>query len=895
MNARPARRPGRYLRPLRRAADCLGALIVAAVVMMLSTGGAGAVPALGPVLSPGTGVWRLSPDAGTAGSATIMLPALDKPGTVAFETGGGTHITAGTDQDLFRMIGFVDARYRLTQMDLERRQALGELSAVLGKSTLKSDTFELDLGLNRAAQRDWEHMAATDPARVTLTSYAQGVNAAMKQLETGHQLPTLFKLLGYTPKPWTPVDSLAIQRLMTQTLSFSDAAVTWSYAAKAIPHNVFDAWFPAVSANPQVPYDQGPYQNAPLAPLPVRADPARSGQGPQAAGAALPPNKTDLPPNKTDPNGHASATALGPLEERLGALPVNALNHFGNSNAWVISGEHTQSGEPILAGDPHLQLTLPSPWYQMEGSSPGYHFTGVVLPGIPAPLMGKTGGFAWAVTNSQHPVTLFYLDKTDPAKPGQYFWRGGWHRMGTLKYQIRVKGRGTVEHTVRFTAQGPVLSLQGVTASVWWAGTLPSTNLDSALRILRAQSFAQFRDSLRGWATPSLNFLYAGKNGDIGAVTPGVAPQVPGHEIALPLPGDGSADVAGTIPFDALPTVHDPASGYIISANNREVTGAYPYEYSTSYNFADPGYRAQEIADHLAQPGKQTFAQTAALQTDVQDSLAQDLNPYLLKALAGQPLTGQEQKVAQLMRGWNGSIDINSPQAFFFQKLNVRLSYVTFDPWWKSYNIPKDPLGQVAMEPFSGTFPTQIMYGTVLSWIQHDPGNPFFSLPDGTKRNATTVLRLAFRETVQYMTKKYGPDISKWRYGAHFDRVFPSLLSVKAFDAGPYPAAGDPRTVSSGVPVTSVQEATGGNALVNSSYTTNAAALNRLTTGASWRFIIDWGTGQVGAVLPGGDSENPISPWYRNGIPIWLKGGLLPVREGATADRAAAIRWRFTS
>jgi penicillin G amidase len=893
MNAQPARRSGRSLRLVRRVADCLGALIVAAIALMLSTGGAGAAPALGPALNPGTGVWQLSPDAGTASAATIMLPALDKAGTVSFERDGATHITAGTDPDLFRLIGFVDARYRLTQMDLERRQALGQLSAVLGKSGLNSDKFELDLGLNRAAQRDWDHMAPTDPARVALTSYAQGVNAAIGQLEANHQLPTLFKLLGYAPQRWTPLDSLAIQRLMTQTLSFSEAAVTWSYAGKAIPSTVFNQWFPAVSANPQVPYDPGPYQKAPLAPLPVRADPASGGRGSQAPGApsALPAGQTAV--SKTAPN--LGATALGPLEKRLGALPTNAMNHFGNSNAWVISGTRTQSGEPILAGDPHLQLTLPSPWYQMEGSSPGYHFTGVVLPGIPVPLMGKTDNFAWAVTNSQHPVTLFYLTKPDPSRPGQYFWRGAWHRMTAQTYQIKVKGRGTVEHTVRFAAQGPVLSMQGVTSAVWWAGTLPSANLDSALRLLHARSFGQFRDSLRGWVTPSMNFLYAGKNGEIGAITPGAAPQVPGHNIALPLPGDGSADVAGTIPFGALPSAHNPASGYLISANNREVTGAYPYEFSTSFNFADPGYRAQQIAEHLAQPGKQTFAETTRLQTDVNDSLAQDLMPYVLKALAGQRLTGQEARVAQLMRGWDGSIDINSPQATFFQKLNVRLSYLIFDPWWKSYHIPKDPLGQVAMEPFSGTFPTQIMYGTALSWVQHDPNNPFFSLPDGTKRNATTVLRIAFRDTVNYMIKKYGSDFSKWAYGAHYDRVFPSLLSVKAFDGGPFPAAGDPRTVSSGVPVTSTQEATGGNALVSSSFRTNEAKLSRLTTGASWRFIIDWGTGQVAAVLPGGNSENPISPWYSNGISTWLKGGLLPLHEGAATGQAAAIRWRFTS
>jgi penicillin amidase len=869
--------------PIRRAVDCLAAVVAALLVLVVSASGAGAVPALGPLLNAGTGLWRLSPESATASSSSITLPGLSKPATVSFEAGGMTHITAGTDQDLFRLTGYVHARFRLVQMDLERRQALGQLASVIGPTGLSSDTFELDLGLSRAAQRDWAHMAADDPARTALISYSQGVNAAITQLTAEHKLPTLFKLLGYQPQPWTPVDSLAVQRLMTQTLSFSDAPLTFSYASRAVPASVFNAWFPAISANPQVPFDPGPYQKLPLSPLPVMADP---GPATPAGGVAV------GAPASTIAMGQLE-TSIGPLENRLAALPANALHTIGNSNAWVIAGSRTQSGQPILSGDPHLQLTLPSDWYQVTASSPGYQYTGATLPGIPAPLMGKTSSFAWTVTNAQRPVTLFYLDKTSKSRPGQYFWHGAWRRMSTLKYEVQVKGEATVQHTVRFTAEGPVLSMQGATASVWWAGALPSSNLDSVLQLLRAHDFGQFRDSLRGWQTPALNFFYAGRSGQIGAVSPGAAPQVvTGHNLALPLPGDGSADVTGTIPFAALPSAYNPPDGYLVAANNTEVTAAYPYQFSTSYDYADPGYRATEITAHLAAPGQWTLAKSEQLQVNVQDALAQQLMPYLDKALANAPLTTKQQQFAQMLRGWNDAMTASSPQATFFQKFIVKLVYVTIEPWWQHYGIKQDPLQELALDPNSGSFASSIMYGDMVAWLKQGPGSQFFALPDGTRRTPTALLREAFTAATKALTKKDGPDVAKWQYGQHNTRLFPSLLNVDSFNVGPFPANGDGRTINAGVPVTS-NLASGGSVLVTNN--SNAASLSVLTTGASYRFNTDWGTGQTASVLPGGDSEDPLSPWYSNGIPLWLKGTLLPVHESPAAANAATIQWRFGS
>jgi len=881
MSPRPTRR-----RLLRRTADCLGAVLALGVVVAVSAGGLAPVPALGAVLNSGTGIWNLSPDAGTAGNENIQLSALQKPGVIAFEPNGATHVTAGTDQDLFRMVGYLDARFRLVQMDLERREAEGTLSAILGSTELTSDTFELDLGVPRAAQRDWNQMAPDDPARAALVSYAQGVNAGISQLEAAHQLPATFKLLGYSPADWTPYDSLAVQRLMTQTLSFSDTPLTFSYASGALPRDVFNAWYPVVSDNPQVPYDAGPYKSLPLDSLPVMADPGPSGA---SAGQA---QSSSAPGKKLTQKELASGGQFAQLESVLAKLPTNAMHYVGNSNAWAISGARTASGKPILAGDPHLQLTLPSDWYQLEGASPSYHFSGVTLPGVPVPLMGKTDSISWALTNSQHPVTLYYEEKTSPSRPDQYFYKGAWRTMTTQSYTIQVKGQSPVTHAVKFTAHGPVLQEQGITAAVWWAGTLPSNNIDSLLGVLRATDFNQFGSALKNWVTPSLNFVYADHNGNIGVVDPGVAPQVPGHDIALPLPGDGSADIAGTIPFAALPTAYDPPSGYIVTANNREVGPDYPYEFSTSYNFADPGFRAQEISEQLAKPGLQTPEMSQKLQADVTDTLAQGLVPQIVKAMAGQQMTAQEQQFLTMLSSWDDTMTVSSPQAYFFQKYIVNLVYLVFEPWWKYYKVPGDPLDELPPDPNSGTFSSQLMYCDLELWATTDTDNRFFSLPDGTRRDAAQALAAAYHETVSKIDKSVGTSFAKWQYGDHNFRRFPSLLSVDGFDYGPLPSGSDGRTVNAGVPVTS-PEATGGSVLITGN--NNDAPLNVVTTGASWRFVSDLGTGNATAILPGGDSENPISPWYSNGIQMWLNGRQLPLLEGPAAQQASTIRWRFTS
>ncbi|WP_232667527.1 penicillin acylase family protein [Pseudonocardia sp. TRM90224] len=859
--------------PVRRMVALLGAAVLVVSLVVPSLAGAGPLPPLGQLLSPGSGIWRTPAEATAAQPEEIQAGVLDTTGTIGFEPDGATHITAGTDSDLFRLTGYVHARQRLFQMDLARRRGSGELSEILGAAALESDRFELDLGLRRAAERDWAALGADDPARVALTAYAEGVNTAIDAMVDDRRLPLYITMLGYAPRQWTPVDSLVIQHVMAQTLSFSDRALTFSYPAQTLPPETFQAWFPTVLANQQYPYDPGPYRSLPLEPLPVAADPAAASTPvlatvPQTPGTAVP-----------SPTPGVRIDSLGPLQERLAGLPAGAVSRIGNSNGWVVAGSRTASGEPLLALDPHLQMTIPSPWYPLEGRSPGYHYSGITIPGVPVPVMGKTDHFAWGMTNSQHPATLYYLQTTDPSRPDQYLWNGAWREMATHQHRIAVRGQDPAEHTVRFTAQGPVVQQQGVTAAVWWAGVLPQNSVGDVLTMLRSTTFAEFRESLRGWVAPSMTFMFAGRNGEIGAVTPGVAPQVQGHDITLPLPGDGSADVRGTIPFDALPQAADPPGGYLVSANHREVTADYPYQFSTSYNFTDLGWRGQMINESLAAAGPQTFDSAAALQMDQHDVLAKGLVPPLLKALEGAQLSDKEREVVEMLRGWDFTMDHHARPGLWFKLFYNRLTYVTFGPWWKHHEVQDDPDASLTLAPDSGSYAAEVMRGTVLAWIQHDPENRFFTPPGGPQRDATDVLQEAFHQSIAAMISKYGDDVAAWEPGLHRGVLFASLFDVPDLDVGPYPFFASDRTINTGI-----------GALVRDGDPVRGFA----SAGATWRLVVDWGTGQAGTVMPGGVSEDPRSPWYATGVEQWLDGGLLPLREGDAAEQVATIRWRFT-
>ncbi|MBV6699792.1 penicillin acylase family protein [Kitasatospora aureofaciens] len=845
---------------IRRIAGRLGALVLAGLLMFVLGVGTGPIPALGRALDPARGAWASADGGRLPAGGRLHVPGLTQQAQVSFDNEGLASITAASDDDLFRAQGYVTARFRLTQMDLLRRLGSGRLAELSGPAAVESDTFELQLGLRRTAEAAWTQTPADSPAGKALSAYTAGVNARIAELEDGHDWPALYGLTGVHPGRWTPVDSLVVQEVLTQQLDFSTVPLGYALLDRSLGPELTKAWFPVLPATPQQPYDPGPYQDLGTAPIPERnanaADPAALRPGPGPAPTAQPLD-----------TAHAAAAATAVLA-RADHLPAGALHLHPDSNAWAANGPAVAGGRAMLAGDPHLQLSLPSDWFEIALRSPGLDVTGASLPGMPAVLIGHNEHISWSLTDVQNQSTLFYSETTSPEHPGAYYWNGAWRPLEHVEYTIPVRGGDPVPLTVDLTVHGPVITRDGQTTSVDWMGNIPSPDLAALLSISTAGDYGGFREALRGWKAPTQNFVYADDQGNIGIVAPGYYPLVKSGEPWLPLSGEGAADVAGTIPFDAVPQVYNPPSHAVVTANQRPVGADYPYYIGTTQDF-DPGYRATQINTGLrAGPalGPDDFG---ALQSDVTDRLAAQLVPELLKALDGAPLDERQRTARDLLTGWNAAMDEKSPQASIWWRFLIAYLGEVFQPWWTDRKVPVDLARRhLALER---TPPALVQ--DLEQWTLHDQGNPAFTPPGGPARDARAAMRDAFAKATAGLAADLGPDPASWNWGRLHRRVIPSITQVPALGHGPLPAGGDPWTANN---------ADGG---MDSDF------------GPSWRMVVRWtgpATADARAVYPGGQSENPASPWYRNLIDLWWRGEYLPLRTAAEHG-SDDLKWTLTS
>ncbi len=840
-------------RPIGAALNLVVSLVAAAVVLVVCTRGAGPLPPLGPVLNPGSGVWTVASDGALPQSTTFHLAGLDRPVSIVFEKNGTAHIAAATDHDLFLALGYVHARYRLSQMDYTRRRGEGLLSEVFGPSQLGGDTLEVQLGIARTAKATW---AATPPgshAYGALMAYAQGVNDRIAVAAADNSLPAMFKLRGYVPSAWTPVDSLAVQGYLTQQLSLTSKPLDTAVLSATIGFTRTKEWFPTVPVDEQHPWDAGPYAaGTPTTPLPPTT--ALNTLSPRTVGSLM-------------TSGRPVAAVLDP---RL-------LHQDSNSNAVAIDGTKTASGKAMLLGDPHLGLTLPSFWYQIEATSPSYRVAGATTPGLPVVFSGRNAHIAWSFSNVQSRSALYYVEETSRAHVGQYYWRGAWRAFTGLDTIIPVKNNPSVGVPVLYSVHGPAIrdaAAPASTVTLAWMGSLPSFNVAALLNVERASTFAAFRAALADWHAPAQTFVYADDKGNIGAVAPGYYPVVTHGDPTLPLPGDGASDVAGVAPYDRVPSAYNPSSHFIDASDQRPVSGAYPYDIGSSDNFFDNGYRASRLYDLLAPAKKLTLSDAEKIQTDTYDALASRIMPSLLAALPPSGLDGNETQARALLASWNKNVTTSSAAATIWWTFWNQYLLDTFAPWWQKYKVPQQKFFGVFL-----SYSQAALDEDLEQWTLHDPTNATFTPPGGSARNAAAVMRAAFSEVVAALSSSngIGPNPASWTWDKVSQREIDSLLPLKPIPGnsaaplpeltyGPHPSDGDPWTVSP------------------------AGSL-----GASWRLIVDWGSGQAEAAYPGGQSENPLSPWYTDRMDLWWSGGYAPLNDATMARaQAGAAVWTAT-
>jgi penicillin amidase len=557
----------------------------------------------------------------------------------------------------------------------------------------------------------------------------------------------------------------------------------------------------------------------------------------------------------------AAAVASSVLDQLSQLLP-DEIHQYPDSNAWAANGPAVSGGGALLGGDPHLEQTLPSVWYEVALSAPGYQVAGVSVVGLPAILLGHNAHIAWSLTDTQDSSTFYY---TERVRGSRYYADGAWRPLTVVRYSVPVRGGATRQLTVRITAQGPLISQAGQTMAVDWMGNVASADFSALLGVTRASTFAQFKAALAGWHAPTLNFVYADTAGNIGVIAPGYYPQVPsGCQPWRPMPGTGACDVTGVIPYAAVPQSYDPPSHLIATDNQRPVSGDYPYYVGTALDDYDPGYRAAHAYAALKAAEPLTAGSVAKLQNDLTDPLAARVLPTVLRTLSAAGLSGPDSRALALLRSWNDTMSAGSAAASLWWTFWGSYLNTVFAPWWRAGQVPVSKDSD-ALAVTAGSAPLDEDLET---WTLGDQGNAAFARPPGGG-SAPAAVTAAFKQAVAHLAATLGGAPATWAWGRLHSRSFPALSGANGLGYGPRAAGGDPFT----------EDAADGGL--------------DATVGPSWRMVAVLTPAGVSArgIYPGGQSENPASPWYDNLVGLWWDGQYLPVPVPGAA--AGTTVWRL--
>ncbi|WP_110183099.1 penicillin acylase family protein [Nocardioides solisilvae] len=616
----------------------------------------------------------------------LVLPGLAADVEVLRDEHGIPQLYADTDEDLLRAQGYVHAQERFFEMDVRRHVTAGRLSELFGETALETDKYIRTMGWRRVAEQ--ELTLVSPETRGALEAYAAGVNAYLDE-HSPSQIAVEYTLLGltglsYAPQDWTAVDSLAWLKAMAWDLRGNmQEEIDRVVASLDNDAETVDLLHP--------PYDAA--RHAPIVTGGAVVDGRFTQEG------SVPPVLAPVP---------AEPAAVAVLEEvgkGLAALPPILGRGDGlGSNSWVVSGERSATGMPLLANDPHLGVSLPGIWMQM-----GLHcrertpdctldVSGFTFSGLPGVVIGHNADIAWGFTNLGPDVSDLYLEKVR----GDTWTRAGRQLPLEVREEtIRVRDGKDFTLRVRRTKHGPLISdvsqeassvganaaaadrrsgratpAEGYAVALAWTALEPSTTADAILELNRASGWEEFRGAAAKFAVPAQNLVYADTQGNIGYQAPGLVPvRRPGHDGRVPAQGwlprnDWTGD---HVPFDALPSVLNPAEGFVVTANQAVVGEEYPYRLTDDW---DHGFRSERIRTLLEAEQDVTLEEMLDIQTDELNPMAEVLVPYLLDL--DELETQYQRDGLDLLAGWDGQDEAGSAAAAYFNVVWSNLLRLAF-------------------------------------------------------------------------------------------------------------------------------------------------------------------------------------------------------------------------
>ncbi|WP_026286195.1 penicillin acylase family protein [Salsuginibacillus kocurii] len=730
----------------------------------------------------------------------VPIERIEEPVSIYRDDHGVPHIEAENETDLYFAQGFVTAQDRMFQMDMSRRQASGTLSEVIGEEALEADKYFRTFGLRRAAEDSLEGYG--DEAMTKMQAYADGVNAYIERAAREGNLPVEFSIISYAPDPWTPLDTLTIGKFMAYDLS-------GRWEGQAFRH-----WL-----SHSLPEDKA-----------LDLFPTYPKEGPVILEAAK-----EYPVDIA-----AQFSGVGEY------LP----NPENGSNNWVISGERTKSGEPLLADDPHLALNTPSIWYETHLSSPDINVTGVTFGGIPGIVVGHNEHVAWGVTNVNPDVQDLYIERRNPEDPYQFEYEGSYEEATVIEEEIKVAGQDEPEtHEIIITRHGPLISefaypedmeeeAPDTALSMKWTAHDPTTEMEAFYQMNRAENWEDFETALRSFQAPAQNFVFADTEGTIAYRANGKIPIRSKGEGLVPKPGwSGEYTWDDYIPWEDLPTIINPESGMISTANNQIAGEEYPHH--LTHTWAQP-FRHQRILDELKDEEKLTIEDMKNLQVDVKNLQAEELLPVLIEKLEGAELSETEEKSRIILEEWDYYDKAEQAAPLIFHLWLLEVGDVLFE----------DDIPEEVMDLFSGQagivdeLVRAAAAGEEGAWMEAGGG---FS----------TVALTSFERAVDRGSELQGNDPESWEWGAFHQAVFEHPLAAiwplnHFFNPSSVPAHGSSVTVKAA----GFDEETG-----------------EVNHGAGWRGIMDLSDlSESKHLVAPGQSGHRLSEWYTDQASDWIEG-----------------------
>ena len=629
---------------------------------------------------------------------TVKLQGLTAPVIVTYDSLAVPNISASNLPDLFFAQGYVTAQDRLWQMDMMRRYASGDLAVILGSKYLKYDREQRILGLRQVAERSAASM--DQQQRAQFESYAAGVNAYIDQHRKS--LPLEFRFLGYFPHAWTVEDSLLVGLSMTEFLNhglYKDKLEKEKVLAKLGPELTADLFVNTSWRDHPPGADGSPIELE----SPQGTTPDEEEEQPKGGGRGTALLQDGNGPSRTReaqiPRTRRPTTAASTQDDqRQWGMDALQSEHMApGSNNWVVSGAHTASGKPLLSNDMHLELEIPNVWYEAHLTAGEFDVAGVTLPGVPYVIVGHNRRIAWGFTNLRPNVDDIYIEKFNDQ--GEYLTPQGWKKPEHREEIIRVKGGAETRLDVISTRHGPIISdlipgEQRKLALKWTIYDVQTSKVPF-FAVDAAQNWQEFRTALAQFGAPGQNAVYADVDGNIGYQATGFIPTRASGNGDVPVAGEDDAhEWTGYVPYDKLPSVFDPPSGIIATANGRITPDGYSYELSIEW--MSP-YRTQRLYKLLSAPKKFTPADMLAMQTDVVspfDRFCAERFVYAVDHAAG--ASSRAKQAAELMRNWDGSMDTDSAAAtiavFSREKLKELLLKPRLGDEWTDYKWFMSPV-----------------------------------------------------------------------------------------------------------------------------------------------------------------------------------------------------------